>query len=126
MAVAVLQGHAIAQPVSFWLPTAAAWVQAWVRPGGLCCGQVFFQVLWILLPIIPSTAPHASSSGAGTTGQNSGQTQSHPAPRKETVLPLIIIKNLIKMSDFNAEHFLKAFSCFELKKTPWPESASEL
>jgi hypothetical protein len=32
-------GHAVAQAVSRWLPTAAAWVQAQVRSSGICGGQ---------------------------------------------------------------------------------------
>jgi hypothetical protein len=32
-------GHAIAQVVSHWLPTAVAWVQIRVKSSGICGGQ---------------------------------------------------------------------------------------
>jgi hypothetical protein len=62
-------------PVSLRLPTAAARVQAQARSCGICGGQSgigagFLRVLQFPLPIlIPPTAPHSSSSGAGTIGQ---------------------------------------------------------
>jgi hypothetical protein len=52
-------GRAIAQAVSRWLPTAAAWVRSQVRSCGICGGQSgFLQVLLFPPPIlIPPTAP---------------------------------------------------------------------
>jgi hypothetical protein len=61
-----------AQAVSRRLPTAEARARAEFRSCGICGGQsgtgiAFLQVLRLLLPIlIPSTAPHLSSSEAGT------------------------------------------------------------
>jgi hypothetical protein len=55
------QGCAIAQAVSRWLPTVAAWVH--VRAAcGVCGGQSgtgagFLQVFWFPLPIIPPISP---------------------------------------------------------------------
>jgi hypothetical protein len=62
------KGHAIAQAVSRWLPTAAARVQARVWSCGICGGQSgagtgFLRVLWFPLPIfIPPIAPQLPSS----------------------------------------------------------------
>jgi hypothetical protein len=62
------EGHAIAQVVSYWLPTAVAWVPAQVWSCGICVGQSgggegFLQVLQFLLPsLIPPTAPQSPSS----------------------------------------------------------------
>jgi hypothetical protein len=69
-----LQGCAIAQAISCWLPTTADQVSAQVRSCGICGGQSgngagFLRVLWFPLPITPPNAPHSSSSGAGTVGQ---------------------------------------------------------
>jgi hypothetical protein len=56
-------GRAIAQAVSLWLPTAAAWVRARVWSSGICGGQSdasagFLRVLRFPLPIfIPPTSP---------------------------------------------------------------------
>jgi hypothetical protein len=63
-------GSAVAQAVSRWLLTAPALVRAQVRSCGNCGGQSstgagFLRVLRFSLPIIPPTAPHSSSSGAG-------------------------------------------------------------
>jgi hypothetical protein len=49
-------GRAIAQAVSRWLPTVAAWVRTRVWSSGICGGQsgtgaVFLQVLQFPLPI---------------------------------------------------------------------------
>jgi hypothetical protein len=54
-------GHARAQAVSGWLPTAVAWVCVWTACG-VCGGQSgtgagFLQVVWFPLPIIPSISP---------------------------------------------------------------------
>jgi hypothetical protein len=60
-------GRAIAQPVSHWLPTAAAQVRARVRSCGICRGQSgtgagFLRVLRFPLPIfIPPVAPQSPS-----------------------------------------------------------------
>jgi hypothetical protein len=54
-------GHAVAQAVSRWFPTAAArvCVRAACRVcGGQCgTGAGFLQVLWFPLPIIPPISP---------------------------------------------------------------------
>jgi hypothetical protein len=34
-----IKGRDIAQALSCWLPTAAAWVQSWVWSSGICGGQ---------------------------------------------------------------------------------------
>jgi hypothetical protein len=63
-----LCGRAIFQAVSRRLPTAAARVRAQVRSCGICGGQSgtgagFLRVLrFLLLILIPPTAPHSSSS----------------------------------------------------------------
>jgi hypothetical protein len=68
----LLTALAIAQAVSRWLPTTAAWVRSPIRSRGICGGQSgtvagVLQVLWFPLPIlIPLTASHSSSSRAGT------------------------------------------------------------
>jgi hypothetical protein len=55
------QGHAIAQLVSRWHPTVAAWVH--IQPAcGVCGGQSgtgvgFPRVLWFPLPMIPPNSP---------------------------------------------------------------------
>jgi hypothetical protein len=62
------KGRAIAQAVSHWLPTAAAWVRARGWSCGICAGQSgagagFLRVLRFPLPIfIPPTAPQSSPS----------------------------------------------------------------
>jgi hypothetical protein len=85
--------RAIAQAVSRRLPTAAARVRAQVRSCGICGGQSgteagFLRVLRFPLPIlIPSTAPHSSSSNNrdwynGTiSGRRTKWTQYQPTPR---------------------------------------------
>jgi hypothetical protein len=56
-------GRAIAQAVSRWLPTAAAWVRARVSSSGICVGESgagagFLRVLRFPLPIfIPLISP---------------------------------------------------------------------
>jgi hypothetical protein len=65
----------MAQVLSRCLPTAAARVRARVMSCGIYGGQSgtgtgFLRVLVFPLPIlIPPTAPHLPSSGAGTIGQ---------------------------------------------------------
>jgi hypothetical protein len=64
----VALGRAIAQAVSRWLPTVAAWVQAQVKSCGICggwsgTGAGFLWVLQFPLPIfIPPIAPQSPSS----------------------------------------------------------------
>jgi hypothetical protein len=63
-----LQGCAVAQEVSRWLPTVAAQVRAWVWSCGICGGQSgagagFLQVLQFPLPVfIPPVSPQSPSS----------------------------------------------------------------
>jgi hypothetical protein len=59
-----LYGRAVAQAVSRWHPTMAAWVRAQVRScgGQSGTGAGFLQILWFALPIIPPTGPYLSSS----------------------------------------------------------------
>jgi hypothetical protein len=70
-----ISGRATAQAVSHWLPTAAAWVCAWVSSSGFCCGQSGAEAgfLWVLrfpLPIfIPPNSPSSQPHRAGTIGQ---------------------------------------------------------
>jgi hypothetical protein len=69
-----LLGRAIAEAVSCWLPTAAAWVQSRVWSSGVCGGQSgagagFLRVLRFPLPFIPPNSPSSQSPGAGTIGQ---------------------------------------------------------
>jgi hypothetical protein len=86
------KGRAIAQAVSRWLPTAAAWVRARVRSCGICgeqsgTGAAFLRILRFPLPILtPPTAPHSSSIVRGwysrpVSGRRTKWTQSHPTPR---------------------------------------------
>jgi hypothetical protein len=66
LSVTNVEGRAIAQAVSRWLPTATAQVRAQVRSCGICGGQSvtgagFLRVLRFPLPIpIPPTAPQPS------------------------------------------------------------------
>jgi hypothetical protein len=67
-------GGAVALAVSRWLPTAATRVRAQVCSCGIRGGQSgiaasFLQALRFPSLLIPPTAPHPSSSGAGTVGQ---------------------------------------------------------
>jgi hypothetical protein len=60
-------GRAIAQAVSRWLPTAAAWVRSWVGSCGICGGQSgteggFLHVLRSPLPIFIPLIPQQSLS----------------------------------------------------------------
>jgi hypothetical protein len=69
-----VDGRAIAEVVSRWLPTAAAWVQSPFWPSGICGGQsgvgaVFLQVLRFPLQFIPPNSRSSQSPGAGTIGQ---------------------------------------------------------
>jgi hypothetical protein len=69
------QGRAIAEAVTRWLPTSAAWVRARVWLSGICGGKSgagadFLRVLRFPLPIfIPLNSPSSQSPGAGTIGQ---------------------------------------------------------
>jgi hypothetical protein len=85
------KARALAQAVSCRLFTAAARVPAQVRLFGICNGQSgtgagFLRVFRFPLPIlIPSTAPHSSSSirvwyNRPVSGRNTKWTQSHPTP----------------------------------------------
>jgi hypothetical protein len=67
-------GRAIAEAVSRWLPTAAAWVQSRVCSSRIFGGQSgagagFLRVLRFPLPFIPPNSPFSQSPGAGTIGQ---------------------------------------------------------
>jgi hypothetical protein len=67
-------GRAIAEAVSHWLSTVAAWVQSRVWSSGICGGQSgvgagFVRVLRFPLPFIPPNSPSSQSPGAGTIGQ---------------------------------------------------------
>jgi hypothetical protein len=59
------KGLAVAQAVSPWVPTAAAWVRAQIKSCGICgeqsgTGAGFLQALRFPLPIIiPPTVPHS-------------------------------------------------------------------
>jgi hypothetical protein len=70
-----VNGSAVGQVVSRWLPTAAARVRARVCSNGICGGQSgagagFLRVLRSLLPIIiPPNSPSSQSPGARTIGQ---------------------------------------------------------
>jgi hypothetical protein len=72
--VTPLVGHAIAQVLSRWFPTAAARVQSRVWSSGICGGQGgagagFLRVLWFPLPFVPPNSPSSQSPGAGTIDQ---------------------------------------------------------
>jgi hypothetical protein len=67
-------GHAIAEAVSRWLPTAAGRVQSRVWSSGICgrqsdVGAGFLRVLRFPLPFIPPNSPSSQSPGAGKIGQ---------------------------------------------------------
>jgi hypothetical protein len=67
--------RAMAQAVSHWLATEAAWVRAPVWSSGICGGQSgagagFLRVLLFPLPnFVPSDSPSTQSPGACTIGQ---------------------------------------------------------
>jgi hypothetical protein len=68
------EGHATAQVVTGWLPTAAARVQSQFRSRGIYgeqsgTGAGFLQVLQFPLEILIPTVPHSLSSEAGTLSQ---------------------------------------------------------
>jgi hypothetical protein len=70
-----MEGRAIAEAVSRWLPTAAARVRARVWSSGICGGQSgvgggFLRVLRFPLPkpFIPPTSTFPQSPGAVTRG----------------------------------------------------------
>jgi hypothetical protein len=88
----LIRGHAIAQTVSRWLPTAAARVRAQVSSCGICGGQSgvgagFLRVLrFPLSSLFPPTAPHSSFIIRGwynrpNSGRRTKWTQCHPTPR---------------------------------------------
>jgi hypothetical protein len=66
----MMEGHAIAQAVSCWLPTAAVRVRSQVCSNGICgeqssAGVGFLRVLWFPLPIfIPPNSPSSQSPEA--------------------------------------------------------------
>jgi hypothetical protein len=77
----------------YWLLTAVAQVQAWVRSCGICGGQSdngagFLRVLRFPMPINPLIIPHSSSSiiqsqyNRPNSGWCAKWTQSHRTPRK--------------------------------------------
>jgi hypothetical protein len=72
--VIAVEGRAIAEAVSRWLPTATARVQSRFGLSGICGGQSgagagFLPVLRFPLPFIPPYSPTSQSPGAGTIGQ---------------------------------------------------------
>jgi hypothetical protein len=90
------EGRAIAQAVSRWLPTAAAWVRARVWSCGICCGKSgagagFLRVLRFPLPIfIP---PIASQSPSSIIWGKYNRPEVAAVPSGLSPTPLIIIKN---------------------------------
>jgi hypothetical protein len=74
-----MEGRAIAQAVSHWLPTAAARVRSRVWSSGICRGQSgaeagFLRVLRFPLPIyIPPNSPTSQSPRAGYKWPISGR-----------------------------------------------------
>jgi hypothetical protein len=85
-------GCVVAQVVSCWLPTVAAWVQAHVRSCGICGGQSgtgpgFLQVLRFPPAILISqNAPYSSVIwfwyNSPISGQHTKWAQPHPHPTK--------------------------------------------
>jgi hypothetical protein len=86
-------GRVIAQAVSRWLSTAAAWNRSQVTSCGICGGRSgsgakVLRVFRCPLPIlIPSIVPHSSSLIRGCYnrligGRRTRWTQSHPTPRR--------------------------------------------
>jgi hypothetical protein len=72
-------GSATASAVSRGLPTAAVWICG----GQSDTGTGILRVLRFPLPIlILPTAPHSSSSGAGTIGQSVADVPVSPRPKK--------------------------------------------
>jgi hypothetical protein len=78
-------GRAVAQAVSFWLPTAAARVRARVWSSGIYGGQScaeagFLRILRFPLPIfIPTNSLSSQSPGAGTIGHSVDDVPSGPS-----------------------------------------------
>jgi hypothetical protein len=71
-----VDGCAIAEAVSRWLPTAVVRVQSRVWSSGICgaksgVGPGFLRMLRFPLPFIPPNSPSSQSPGAGTIGQAS-------------------------------------------------------
>jgi hypothetical protein len=88
-----VEGRAVAQAVSRWLPTAAARVR--VRPACGVCGEQsgngagFLRVLRFPLPIIiPPISPSSQSPGAGTIGLLVAAVPSGPNWTPPPIIPI--------------------------------------
>jgi hypothetical protein len=82
--IVIINGRAIAEAVSRWLPTAAGRVQSLVWSSGICGGQSgvgggFLRVIWFPLQFIPPNSPSSQSPGAGTIGQEIADVPSGPS-----------------------------------------------
>jgi hypothetical protein len=97
-------GRAVAQEISRWLPTAAAWVRNRAACG-VCGGQSgtgagFFRVLRFLLSIIPPISPSSQSPGAGTINLLVAAVPSGPNWTPPPTIP-IQLKNSSRWEDNN-------------------------
>jgi hypothetical protein len=101
-------GHAIAQAVSRWLPTAAARVRVRVWSCEICGGQSgagagFLQLLRFPLAIfMPPIAPQSPSSIIWGW-YNRPEVAAVPSGLSPTPLIILIIKNLAKIITYHTE-----------------------
>jgi hypothetical protein len=120
-------GRAVAQPVSRWLPTAAARVR--VRAAcGICGGQSgteagFLRVLRFPLPIIPSISASSESPGADKIGLLVAAVPSGP---NWTPPPNIPIKKNLSISlsvalqiFFGTWPLFQFLNLYTVGRTPW-------